>query len=78
MESRTFFQMDQTTSAYQSIFRHIRKRRQNTNLDCDIHLRANRHYQERTETQAKPLHNFTNFERNRFQQNIYIASTYGN
>ena len=78
LEDRTVFQMDQTTPAYQSIFRHIRKRRQNSNLDCDIHLRANRHYQERAKTQAKPLHNSTDFKRDHFQQNIYIASTYGN
>ena len=78
LEDRTVFQMDQTTPAYQSIFRHIRKCRQNSNLDRDIHLRADSHYQERAETQAKPLHNSTNFERNHFQQNIYIASTYGN
>ena len=71
LEDRVIFQMDQTTPAYQGIFGNIRKRRQISNLDCDIHLRADRHYQERTKTQTEPLHNSTDFKRDHFQQNPY-------
>jgi len=58
--------MDQTTFTHQSILRHIRECPQIANLDCDIYLRTGSHYQERTETQAKSLHNFTNFESRAF------------
>jgi hypothetical protein len=47
--SRIVFQMDQATSSYQSLLRHLRERRQNPNLDCRLGLRARRHRQEATQ-----------------------------
>jgi len=40
------FQMDQAASSDQSLFRYIRERRQNPNLDRGLGLRARRHRQE--------------------------------
>ncbi len=78
LEDRTVLPVDQATLAHQSILRHIRKRRQDTSVDRDIHLRAGGHYQKAIETRAEPLHNFTNFERDHFRQNAYVTSTCGN
>ncbi len=46
---RVVFQMDQAASSYQSFLRHLRKRRQNPNLDCRLGLRARRHRQKATQ-----------------------------
>ena len=78
LESRTLFSLDQTAFAHQGFFRDITKRRQDTNLDRNLNLRDGRHYQKTFEPQSKSLHNFTNFERDHFRQNAYIASTYEN
>ena len=78
LENRTLFQMDQTTLTYQNILRHIRKCPQIANLDCDIYLHTGSHYQKRTETQTKSLHNSTNFKRKHIRENSYISSTYRN
>ena len=78
LENRTIFPLDQTASAYQDFFRNITKRCQDTDLGRDFDLRARSHYQKTSQPQTKPLHNFTNFERDHFRQNTYIASTYEN
>src|SRR3989338_1214044 len=64
LESRTVFQMDQTASADQGILRHLRERRQDPSLDCDLGLRADRNYQKTSGPGAVALHNSTNFECN--------------
>src|SRR3989338_2550170 len=66
LESRTIFQMDQTTLAYQSIFGNIPECRQDTNLDCHLGLRADCNYQKTFGHQGRTLHNFTNLKRDRF------------
>src|SRR3989338_95512 len=63
LESRTVFQMDQTTSANQGFLRHFRERRQNTSLDCRLDLCADRNYQKTSGPGAITLHNFTNIQR---------------
>ena len=78
LESRTLFPLDQTAFAHQSFPGNIAKRRQVPGLDCNLSLRAGRHYQKTSQPEAKSLHNFTNFERDHFRQNAYIASTYEN
>ena len=49
LAGRVVFQMDQAASSYQSLFRHLRERRQNPNLDCRLGLRARRHRQKATQ-----------------------------
>jgi len=78
LESRTVFSLDQTAPAHQGFPGDIAKRRQVPGLDRDLDLRAGRHYQKTTRSQTKPLHNFTDFERDYFRENAYIASTYEN
>src|SRR3990167_8933112 len=78
LESRTIFSLDQTAPAHQGFLGNITKRRQVPSLDCHLNLRAGRHYQKTSRLKAKPLHNFTDFERDHFRENAYIASTYGN
>jgi hypothetical protein len=39
-------QMDQAASAHQGVLWHQRERRQDADLDCHIHLRADRHHEE--------------------------------
>ena len=78
LESRTLFPLDQTAFAHQGFFRNITKRRQDAGLDRNLGLRAHSHYQKTSQPQTESLHNFTNFERDHFRQNAYIASTYGN
>ncbi len=78
LESRTIFSLDQTAPAHQGFLGNIAKRRQVPALDYDLGLRASRHYQKTSQSEAKSLHNFTDFERDHFRENAYIASTYGN
>ena len=49
---RVVFQTDQAASSYQSLFRHIRERSQDANLDCGLGLRAHRHRQKRLNLSA--------------------------
>ncbi len=63
LESRAVFQMDQTASANQGILRHIRKRRQNSSLDCRLDLRADRDYQKTAVSGTVALYDSTDFER---------------
>src|SRR4030095_16821277 len=52
---RIVLQMDQTASAYQSFFRHHRKRSQNSNLERYLRLRACGHRQETSQLIGEPL-----------------------
>src|SRR5499425_91248 len=49
LASRVVFQMAQAASSYQSLFRHLRERRQNPNLDCRLGLCPRRHRQKATQ-----------------------------
>jgi len=62
MERGVVLQMDQTASSNQGIFRYLRKRSQNANLDFDIHICSHRHNQEEIEDGAASLHNPTDSE----------------
>jgi len=78
MADRTFLQMAQTKSAHQSVFRHIRKRRQNANMDCRQRLCPDRHHQERTETSAQFGRNPANSQRFHFRASLATTNTYRN
>ena len=62
MASRIVLQMDQATSENQNLFGHKRERRQDANLDCDLHLRADRNTQETFEIAQQSSRNSTNPE----------------
>ncbi len=49
MESRTFFQMDQTASSHQGILRHQSKCSILSDMDRDMHLSIGCHCEEETE-----------------------------
>ena len=66
LEDRTLFQMDQTTSAYQSIFGNFTECRQNPDLDCDLDLRLGRHYQKTSEYCAQSLRDSSGAQCQRF------------
>ena len=53
LASRIVFQMDQATSAYQSLLRYFRERGQNSNLDRGLGLRARCHRQEATQHRSQ-------------------------
>ena len=73
----TVFQMDQAAPSDQSVFRHLRERRQNTDMDCGVNLCAGGYHKKTAQTGIEPLHNSTDFERNAFRESLYITSTYG-
>jgi len=54
--SRVVFQMDQATSPYQEVLRHIRERRQGANLDRRVGVRAGSHHQEAPQPGCLALH----------------------
>jgi len=77
LAGRTVFQMDQAAPSDQSVFWHIRERRQNTDMDCGISLCAGGYHKKASQTGIEPLHNSTDFERNAFRESLYFTSTYG-
>ena len=70
----TVFQVDQAASPNQAILRHVRERREDANLDCHLGLRAGRDHEEAVESQGESLHNFTDFECDRFRENAHFTS----
>src|SRR5271157_2189306 len=76
LADRVILQMDQTASANQGVLWNIRECGQNTNMDCYLRLRAGCNYQKTIESRTKPLHNFTNCQRDAFRENIAFTSAY--
>ena len=76
LAGRTFLQMDQTAPANQEVFRDLRKRYQDPNLDCRFRLCARRHPQKTSPTADKSLHNSTDFERDDFRENPHFTSVF--
>ena len=72
----TVLQMDQAAPAHQIIFRNVRKRSQDSNLDCHLRLRARGHHQKTAQTEGKPLHNSTDFKRLHFRENAVSSNGY--
>src|SRR5208337_2290514 len=62
LASGIILQMDQTTSAHQSLLWYVRKRREDTNLDCHQCLCVGSHCQKRTQAEAKPERYFADLE----------------
>src|SRR5271167_615579 len=55
----TVFQMDKAKFTHQAFLRHFRERRENSNLDCRLRLRARRHHKNRFGARRLALHFFT-------------------
>jgi hypothetical protein len=62
LASRIILQMDQAASSDQSLFRYFRERRQNSNLDRGVGLRACRHRQKAPQPVGQSLRNATDLE----------------
>lgn len=74
LESRTVLQMDQATSAYQSILRNFRECSKVTDLDCNLDLCASRYCQKKIKTHSQSLYDFTNSEFDAFRENAHPAT----
>jgi hypothetical protein len=77
MAGRAVFQMDQAESQDQNLLRHIRKRRQNSNLDSDLGICPRCHHEKTAPPSRESLHNFTDFERHGFRKNVNFSVNYG-
>ena len=73
----TIFQMDQTAPAYQSLFWHIRERREDSDMDSDLGLCFGCDNQKRIESGFESLHNSTDSERKLIRESVCFTSTYG-
>jgi hypothetical protein len=58
LAGRTIYQVDQAAFADQSIFRHLIKCCQNSDLDCYICIRVGRYIEKAPTDRAQSLHNF--------------------
>jgi hypothetical protein len=70
-------QMAQTTPAHQGVFRHIRKRRQDTDLDCRQRLCPDRHHQKGTAAWPQFGRNPANHQHCSFRASTATTTTYG-
>ncbi len=68
---RVVFQMDQATSPYQKVLRHVRERRKGANLDRRVGVRVGSHYQEATQPGCLTLHFVTGFFGHPFRENPF-------
>ena len=77
MAGGTVLQMDQAALEDQSVFRHIRECRQDTNMDRCVDICDGGDNQKTAQVGTESLHNSTDFERNAFRESFYFTSTYG-
>jgi transposase len=56
-----FFKWIKAKFTHQAFLRHFRERRENSNLDCRLRLRARRHHKNRFGARRLALHFFTGF-----------------
>src|SRR5262249_17967207 len=75
LANRVVLQVDQAASSYQSVLRHYRKRRQNSNLDRDLCLRARGHHQKTAQPIGESLRTSTDFEPNLVRKNSANSTT---
>jgi hypothetical protein len=67
--SRVVFRMDQATSPYQEILRHVKECRQAANLDRRVGVRAGSHHQEAPQPGCLALHFVTGLFSHPFREN---------
>ena len=76
LADRVVLQVDQTASSYQSFLRHYGKRRQNSNLDRRLGLRADRHREKTAQPIGQSLRTPTDFEPYCFRGSSAYSTTY--
>ena len=76
MTGRTVFQMDQTTSANQSLLRHFGERRSNPSVDRHHRLSARSYFQKTSSVARQPLHNSTGSKCDTFRENPHITGIF--
>src|SRR6267154_3916221 len=69
-------QMDQATPTHQEFLRHFRKRFANSNLDCDLGLRARGHCEKGIAARRQSLQNVTDLQRHSFRENPYFTGPF--
>ena len=72
------FQMDQTTPANKTIFRHDCQCRQDTDMDCRKRLRPRCDCQKTVGSQAEPLHFITDFKSQPVRENAHFTGLFAN
>ena len=75
LANRTVFQIDQTTSANQSLLWYVTQRCANSSMDRNQRLRACGDCKERTEHKTKPPQNPPNFECQPLRKNPYFSAS---
>ena len=77
LAGRIVLQMDQATSAHQTVLWYVRKCYQIANLDRCLGLCAGSHHKKTTQAEYFALHFVTNFIRHCFRENPHTASLAG-
>lgn len=72
---RTVLQVDQIAPVYQVVLWHFRERGEDADMDYHLCLCTGRHHQEATQSQHRPLHNFTDPESYAFRKNSFGTIT---
>ena len=76
LASGTFLQMDKTKPTYKNIFRHIRERRENSNMDSNLYLCACCDHKKTTQHRTQFERNLANSQHYAFRESSFISSTY--
>ena len=76
LAGRIVFQMDQTASQDQKVFRHICERGKIPDLDCSLSLCARGNLEKEITSPRKPLHNFTDFKCNYIRKKLNLSANY--
>lgn len=76
LAGRVVLQMDQTTPTHKEVLRHLPKRFEDANLDCDLGLRARGDSQKRTATGGQSLQNATDLQCLHFRENPHFTGAF--
>ncbi len=76
LAGRAIFQVDQTAPENQIFFRNHRECGEESNLECDLGLRARGHHQKATQARNRTLHNSTDFKPDHFRENTIRSVAY--
>ena len=76
LAGRTVLQVDQAAPENQIIFRNIRERGEESDMDCRLNLCAGGHHQKAAQSQNRTLRNITDFGPNTFRENTAGSIAY--
>jgi len=68
--------VDQTAPENQILFRYLRQRSEESDLDCHLGLRARRHHQKAAQARNRALHDLTDLEPYSFRENSTELTAY--